>query len=123
MRIMIVDDNASMRKAIRGVASKAEDSVVECESGEQAISALVSFNPDWVLMDIEMGGLDGISTARTIMKVYPRAKVVMVTDHDTEAFRSAASKAGACGYVSKSNLFDLESILHHSNDGDTREEP
>lgn len=108
---MIVDDNAMMRKAIRGVASRAEDSVVECETGEQALSAYVRFDPDWVLMDIQMGGLDGITATKAIMSVFPKARVVIVSDHDTEAFRSAASKAGVFAYVSKSNLFDLESLL------------
>jgi len=109
---MIVDDNAMMRKAIRGVASKPYDSVIECESGEQAISAFVSFDPDWVLMDIQMGDQDGISVTKAIMRTHPKAKIIMVTDYDTEAFRSASLKAGACGYVSKSNLFDLEGLLH-----------
>ena len=113
MTIMIVEDNPAMRKTIRAVATGKTDTVIECSNGEEAVTSFAEHHPDWVLMDINMPVLDGVSATKRIMTAHPSAKIVMVTDSDNESFRIAAKKAGACGYVSKENLFELSDFIHH----------
>lgn len=111
MTIMIVDDNKAMRKTIRSVAAAKSDNVIECDNGADAVSSFELHHPDWVLMDINLPQLDGISATKKIIDGNPSARVVMVTDSTEPSFRSAAHNAGACGYVSKENLFEICDVM------------
>lgn len=114
MRLMIVDDNADMRRLVTSFVKKNGDSIVECEDGSQAVESYRNFLPDWVLMDIEMPIKDGLTATREICAAYPHARVVMVTRHSDHATRAAAAEAGACHYVQKENLFELRGILRQA---------
>ena len=111
MCLMIVDDNAEMRRVIRRIVSGIATEIVECEDGNEALAAYTRTRPDWVLMDIEMSGVDGITATRLITTAYPDARVIIVTNHHHEQYRQAASECGACGYVLKENLLDLCNLV------------
>jgi len=111
MKILIVEDNAAMRRLIRTLLSGLAGALCECEDGLEALPAYLRHRPDWVLMDIKMPGLDGIEASRKILAADPKAKIVIVTDYDDERLRTAAQKAGARGYVLKERLLDLKPML------------
>lgn len=111
MKLMIVDDNPDMRRLIRSITSDLATCIVECADGAEAIQAYAAHKPDWVLMDIEMAALDGISAARRITLAFPDARVLIVTEYDDPDWRDEAWRAGACGYVLKENLSELRRIL------------
>ena len=111
MKLLIVDDNADTRKLIRTVVRKCSEDIVEGRSGTEAIASYIQYKPDWVLMDIEMLGMDGLTATKTIKRDYPEAKIIMVTMYDDERWRLAAQEAGASGYVLKENLTQLPSLL------------
>ncbi|HEU4387001.1 MAG TPA: response regulator transcription factor [Blastocatellia bacterium] len=111
MRILIVDDNDQMRRLIKSIVSNPADEVFEANDGSEALSKYAACRPDWVLMDIEMKAVDGLSATRTIRRHFPDARIVMVTEYDDPDWREEARAAGACGYVLKENLFDLRRIL------------
>ncbi len=111
MRLMIVDDNARVRRMIAEVAALPAADVIECSDGSQALPVYLQHRPDVVLMDIALGSVDGIAAAGLIIGADPDARVVMVTDYDGEELREAAQAAGACGYVLKENLFELRTLL------------
>ena len=67
--------------------------------------------PDFVLMDISMKGLDGITATTQIKAAHPGARVIMVTDYDEPPLREAARTAGACGCVLKEDLFEVGRLL------------
>ena len=79
--VLIVDDSAPFRRAARDVvaATPGFEVVGEAASGEEALSALEELDPCLVLLDVTMGGIDGIETARRITAGYPRPTVVLVS--------------------------------------------
>jgi NarL family two-component system response regulator LiaR len=111
MNILIVEDNEQMRKMVKSLVADLAVSVHECSDGAQALDAYRESRPDWVLMDIEMKDLDGISATRQITRAFPEAHVMIVTNYDDVDLREAACEAGACEYVVKENLLDLRRIL------------
>ena len=111
MTLLIVDDHSAMRRMIGKVVGDMISNIQECGDGEEALAAYIQYRPDWVLMDIEMSRMDGITATREILLSFPSAKVVIVTRHDDEQLREAARNAGACGYVLKENLIAIRELL------------
>lgn len=109
--MLVVEDNASMRALIRDVVSESGSAVYECQDGETAIGLYDELHPDWVLMDIRMGGMDGIAATRAIRHTNPDARVIIVTDHGDPQSRAAAMAAGAYGFLLKQNLLELPALL------------
>ena len=118
MRLLIVDDNARVRRMIAEMTGPLATDVIECSDGSQALHAYLLHRPDVVLMDISMGGLDGVAAAVQIIAADPNARVVMVTDYDGVELREAAEAAGVRGYVLKENLFELRGLLEHLGPAD-----
>jgi len=58
--LLIVDDNREMRLLIRRIVRSVSEDVMECEDGSQALASYIAQRPDWVLMDVEMTGMDGL---------------------------------------------------------------
>ena len=113
MKLLIVEDNAQMRRLIVQIVRKSSDAIFECEDGAQALSVYREHLPDWVLMDIEMPQTDGISATRAIIEAFPDARIIIVTDFNSANLREAAKVAGAREYINKENLCDLRRLLAH----------
>ncbi len=111
MKLLIVDDHAAMRRIIGRVVKDMVSDIEECGDGAEALSAYSRYLPDWVLMDIEMVQMDGITATREILCSFPDAKVVIVSKHDDDQLQQEARKAGACGYVLKENLIAIRELL------------
>ena len=109
--ILIVDDNEQVRQTIRMMIEDIESNICECDDGSKAFTAFVENKPDWVLMDLAMTGLDGLTATRQIVASYPLAKIVIVTSYDDPKLRLAATDAGASDYVVKENLIELRRVL------------
>lgn len=104
-----------MRQVIRTIVEDSGSLVQECGDGESATRLYQQVHPAWVLMDIEMPGMDGLSAAREIRRFDPDARVVIVSEHVDDGYRRAAREAGACGFVAKDNLMVLSDMLAGSN--------
>jgi NarL family two-component system response regulator LiaR len=111
MFLLIVDDNQQMRRLIRSVVGDLAESIAECCDGSLALAAYAEHCPDWVLMDIKMQQMDGITATREIRASYPMAHVCIVTDYEDVELRQAATEAGAEGYVVKGDLLVLRQML------------
>ena len=111
MKLLIVDDHSAMRRIMGKVVSDMVSEIEECSNGAQALAAYSRFLPDWVLMDIEMDQMDGLTATREIINVFPNAKVLIVSKYGDEELLEAAYKAGACGHVIKENLLAIRQIL------------
>ncbi len=113
---MIVDDHADMRRMLRSVVSfSAQKNIdfLECESGEVAMDEYANFNPDFVIMDIELGGMNGFVTTAKISDQDSKAKILIVTSHDSASFRKKAKDLNVIGYVTKDNLSNINEYLQN----------
>lgn len=111
MTLLIVEDNAKMRRMLRSLVADLASAVHECSGGAEALAAYTAHRPDWVLMDIAMKDLDGISATRQLKDAFPEARIIIVTSYDGAELRAAAQAAGACGYVLKENLIEVRRWL------------
>jgi CheY-like chemotaxis protein len=114
MLLLIVDDNAAMRRLLRRVMCDLADGIEECTDGAEALAAYERHHfsgADWVLMDIEMAVLDGLAATRQIRAAHPEARIVIVTRYNDEQLRAAAFQDGACGFVPKENLLELRALI------------
>jgi two-component system response regulator DegU len=109
--ILIVDDSQPMRELIKMTLAGVAEIVGECSDGAEALAAYERLRPDWILMDIEMKNVDGITATRQITAVHPQARVLIVTDYNDDSLRRAAFEAGASQYVVKENLLDILDVL------------
>lgn len=121
MKMLIVDDSAAMRRCIKDLLPAANE-ILECSDGSEAVRAFATHRPDWVLMDIEMPELDGLSAAREIKANWPEARILFVTAHDERRLRDAASQLKAEGYVLKDHLEEINQIVGMAA-GDRRSSP
>ena len=111
MTVLIVDDHAQVRRIIRSVIADLAMEIRESGTAEEALTLCADSPPDWVLMDIQLPGLDGLAAARVIIATWPAVRVCIVTNYDDLALRATASDAGAAAYVVKENLLVLREIL------------
>lgn len=103
IRVLLVDDHALIRRGLSELIATAEGiSVVGAiEDGELAAAAVVELEPDIVLMDMSMPGLDGIEATRAVLLARPSTKVIMLTSFSENARIMAALDVGAVGYLLK----------------------
>jgi len=92
--ILIVDDEASIRKSLEGVLSDEGFSCALASDGADALSQLPSLRPSLVLLDIWMPGMDGIETLRRIKAMQPGTPVIMMSGHATISTAIKATKVG-----------------------------
>jgi len=111
MKVLIVDDNEPMRRMIKAVVADLAAEIFECSDGSEALAAYHEHQPDLVLMDLKMAGMDGLAATRQIRQFLPEARIVLVSQWDDAPLREAARSAGAVAYVGKSDLQPLRRIL------------
>ena len=111
MTVLIVEDNAGVRRLLRSAVAGIATAAWDCCDGADALEAYAVHRPDIVLMDIRMPRMDGLAATRQILGIHPLAKIVIVTDYDDDALREAAREAGACGYVLKLDLLELAPLI------------
>jgi len=101
-RILIVDDHPLTRGALAALLAQQGFEVVgEAASGEEAIAAADRLQPDLVLLDLTMPGMDGLTALPKIREEAPSSEVVVLTASDAEENLLAAIRAGASGYLLK----------------------
>jgi DNA-binding NarL/FixJ family response regulator len=102
-RILLVDDHPLTRSALAGLLTQhGFDVVGEASDGEEAIEAAARLEPDLILLDLSMPGLDGLSALPRLRAAAPACEVVVLTASGTEENLLGAIRGGAAGYLLKS---------------------
>ena len=103
IKVLIVDDHALVRMGIRRLLEDLPDITVvaEAENGEIALSLVKQHQPDVVLLDMKMPGIDGWEVTRRLQKSNPNSKIIALTALTTELLPSRVLQLGAMGYLTK----------------------
>lgn len=102
-RILIADDHELARSGLIAVLASASDLeiVAEAADGQSAVVLSETLRPDIALLDIRMGGMDGLEAAAQIRIKSPETRIIMLTMHDSVEYLEAAINVGASGYALK----------------------
>ena len=101
LRILIAEDNASIREGMVQVLKKEKHAVRSVESGEKALSALEDASFDLIITDYKMAGLDGLQLLKHAKKKLPEVQVIVITAYGTVELAVEAMKAGAWDFIQK----------------------
>ncbi len=103
LRILIADDHPLFRKGMRALltATPGTEVVGEATTGQEAIELAAALQPDVILMDLQMPGINGIEATRQILHTSPHIRILVVTLFEDDASIFTALRAGARGYILK----------------------
>jgi DNA-binding NarL/FixJ family response regulator len=122
IRVLVVDDHAILREGLRALLSYYEDVEVvgEAHDGGEALELVESLEPEIVLMDIAMPGMNGLEATRQIHDKFPYTQVLVLTQYEEWQYVMPLLKAGAAGYVLKRALgAELISAIRAIASGDS----
>jgi DNA-binding NarL/FixJ family response regulator len=107
-RVMLVDDHAVVRDGLAQLLRGEDDLVVcgEAESAEEAVQVATKYKPDLAIVDITMGGVNGIELIKNLKAMQPKLAVLVLSMHNEEHYAERALRAGAKGYVMKREARD-----------------
>jgi DNA-binding NarL/FixJ family response regulator len=114
IRVMLADDHTLVRAGIRALLEKLPgvEVVGEAGNGREVLNLVKLHQPDVVLMDISMPGLNGLEAAVRMAKEFPDVRVIILSMHNNEEYVWRALKAGVAGYLlKKSATAELETAL------------
>lgn len=104
VRLLLADDHDVVRLGLRALLERAPGVLVvgEATDGHQALSMVEALQPDIVIMDVSMAGMDGLHATRELTRRQVSARVIVLTMHEEDAYLVPLLEAGAMGYVVKS---------------------
>lgn len=116
LRVVIVDDQRAFRSAARSVVGllRGWQVVAEAETGEAGVEQAAAIDPDVVLMDINLPGINGIEATRRILARNPGIAVVLLSTYAADDLPEDSASCGAAAYIRKDDLTPalLRSLLH-----------
>ena len=103
LRVLIADDHPLFRHGVSTLLAGSPDFEVigEAKAGDEVIALAESLQPDVILMDIQMPGVNGIEATRHIIRTSPHIRILIVTMFEDDASVFSAMRAGARGYILK----------------------
>jgi DNA-binding NarL/FixJ family response regulator len=115
IRVVLADDHPVMIAMVRQTLGEEFEVVGAVEDGKQAVIAVLTLNPDALVIDISMPVLNGLQAAKRLQATDSRAKIIFLTVYEGRDYVDAALSAGASGYVNKGRLStDLIPAIHEA---------
>jgi DNA-binding NarL/FixJ family response regulator len=106
VRVLIVDDQEPFRLAARTVVELTDgfEVVGEAETGESSVQLARDLDPDIVLMDVNLPGINGLDATRQILAERQRVVVLLLSTYEAEEYAPRATEVGAAAYIPKSEF-------------------
>jgi len=103
IKVLVAEDHTIVREGLRKMIELEGDLEVvgEAKNGRQAVTLAIDLEPDVVLMDIAMPGLNGLEATRQLVKILPSIRILILTAHHDDAYVNGAVEAGAVGFLLK----------------------
>ncbi|AXF56319.1 response regulator [Salicibibacter kimchii] len=103
IKLILIDDHKLFREGVKRILEMEDqfEIVAEGDDGNEAIQLVSQYQPDVVLMDINMPGVNGVEATRKLVERFPDVKVLILSIHDDEAYVTHVLKTGASGYLLK----------------------
>lgn len=120
VRVLLAEDHRLVRAGIHALLDRMAgvEVVGEVSDGVEALKVVEAIQPDLVLMDVAMPGLNGLEAASRISKQWPAVRIIMLSMHANEEYLRQALKAGAMGYLLKgADLVELEQTVRTVSGG------
>ena len=120
VRVLLAEDHRLVRAGIHALLDRMAgvEVVGEVSDGMEALKVVEAIQPDLVLMDVAMPGLNGLEAASRISKQWPAVRIIMLSMHANEEYLRQALKAGAMGYLLKgADLVELEQAIRTVSGG------
>jgi DNA-binding NarL/FixJ family response regulator len=104
VRVLIVDDQVPFRRAAQAVVESTDTFVVvgTAATAEDALIIVAELEPDLVLMDVNLPGIDGMEASRRLRASHPQVSVILLSSYDEAEFADLSCDCGAAAYVPKS---------------------
>lgn len=106
IKFLVVDDEKGVVAELKELLEMRDYKVYSATSGEEALSIMKKENPNIVVLDILMPGMDGIEVLRQIKKTHPKTRVIMLTAVEDEGMKKMTTSLGASGYLTKPYSFE-----------------
>jgi DNA-binding NarL/FixJ family response regulator len=123
IRILLVDDQTLVRQGFKVLLEAQADLQIlgEAENGQAAIAQVEALQPDVVLMDVRMPGMDGVAATQQITQRFPATKILVLSTFDDDDYVARAMQYGAKGYLLKdSHIEDVAQAIRAVYKGYTR---
>lgn len=118
IKALLVDDEESFRKTLCKRLTRRGMTVEQAGSGEEALELLKSYQPDVILLDVKMPGMDGLTALHKIKEINPLVEVVMLTGHASMEIAIRGMELGAFDYLMKP--VEFEELLYKLEDASER---
>jgi DNA-binding NarL/FixJ family response regulator len=119
-RVLIVDDHEDLVNAWRRWLQPSYEIVGGVSNSREALASATELNPDVVVLDVLMPGLNGLEVCREIKRAMPETKVILVSAADDDQFRSVAPHVGASAFILKSSEpQELDRAIQYALVGET----
>lgn len=105
-KVLIVDDQAPFRAAARAVVELTDGFEVtgEVESGEEAVESARTLDPDLVLMDVNLPGMNGLEATKLILAESNRIVILVLSTYEADEYAPRVAESGAAAYIPKSDF-------------------
>lgn len=101
LRLLLVDDEKEFIQTLADRLKMRDLDAAVAHNGEEALSAVKKEEPDVIVLDVKMPGIDGIEVLRRVKQAYPNVEVIILTGHGSKKDEDAARSLGAFDYVNK----------------------
>src|SRR6266851_7356099 len=100
-KLLLIDDEADVQYSFRRIFDSPEIELTAASSGEEGLKLIAKVKPDLVIMDVRMGGMNGLETLRRLRQTEAKLPVIMMTAYGTAQTAIEAMKLGAYDYLLK----------------------
>ena len=111
MKFLILVENPGFRKFIKKLITTNNDECIQAENSSHLKSTLKKYQPDWIVIDINLKKENVLQVVGEIRHEYPAIKIALLSDFDDVRLRKKAKEAGATVFISKENLTEFYKIL------------